>query len=167
MRALAGEGLARSLAASLPARTRSWRRWIGNWRSARVLWESHRQQQRDPAESGAEWLDELLRDKAHGSLEYVFTLLSLIHDRAPLMAAFRSLAPGRPAPAGTALEYLEGILPAKTREMLWEILQERPSRAAGRSKGEIMQDLLKRERNRGVAAAAKRRYGQDLGASRP
>jgi hypothetical protein len=26
--------------------------------------------------------------------------------------------------------------------MLWEILQERPSAAAGRSKGEIMQDLL-------------------------
>jgi AAA family ATP:ADP antiporter len=107
----------------------------------RVLWENHRQQQRDP-EAGAEWLDELLRDKAHGSLEYVFTLLSLIHDRAPLMAAFRSLHLEDRRLRGTALEYLEGILPVNTREMLWEILRERPSATGGRSKGEIMEDLL-------------------------
>jgi hypothetical protein len=105
-----------------------------------VLWESHRQQLSEPGELGAEWLDELLRDKAHGSLEYVFALLSLIHDRAPLMTAFRSLHLEDRHIRGTALEYLEGILPAKTREMLWEILQERP--AAGRERGEIMKDLL-------------------------
>lgn len=108
----------------------------------RVLWENHRQQRRDPGESGAEWLDDLLRDKAHGSLEYVFALLSLVRDRAPLMAAFRSLHAEDRRLRGTALEYLEGILPVKTREMLWEILQERPSGAAGRSRGEIMQELL-------------------------
>ena len=79
----------------------------------RVLWENHRQQQRDPAAAGAEWLDELLRDKSHGSLEYVFTLLSLIHDRAPLMAAFRSLHLEDRRLRGTALEYLEGILPSR------------------------------------------------------
>jgi AAA family ATP:ADP antiporter len=107
-----------------------------------LLWETHRQQQRDPAEPGGEWLDELLRDKAHGSLEYVFTLLSLIHDRAPLMAAFRSLHLEDRRLRGTALEYLEGILPVKTREMLWEILQERPSASAGRSRHEIMEELL-------------------------
>jgi hypothetical protein len=108
----------------------------------RVLWENHRQQQRD-REAGAEWLDELLREKAHGSLEYVFTLLSLVHERAPLMAAFRSLHLEDRRLRGTALEYLEGILPVKTREMLWEILEERPSTGARRSKCEIMQDLLK------------------------
>ena len=109
----------------------------------RVLWESRRKQQRDPGESGTEWLDELLRDKAHGSLEYVFALLSLIHDRTPLMTAFRSLHVEDRHLRGTALEYLEGILPASTREMLWEILQERPSQSAERGRGEIMQDLLK------------------------
>jgi hypothetical protein len=107
-----------------------------------VLWESHRKQQGDPGEFSAECLDELLRDKAHGSLEYVFTLLSLIHDRAPLMAAFRSLHLENRHLRGTALEYLEGILPVKTREMLWEILQERPSQSAGKGKVEIMQDLM-------------------------
>jgi hypothetical protein len=108
----------------------------------KVLWESHREQQRDPGESGAEWLDELLREKAHGSLEYVFALLSLIHDRAPLMTAFRSLHLEDRRLRGTALEYLEGILPARTREMLWDILQEHPAKSA-RGKGEIMEDLLK------------------------
>jgi ATP/ADP translocase len=108
----------------------------------RVLWESHRKQLQDPGEFATECLDELLRDKAHGSLEYVFTLLSLIHDRTPLMAAFRSLHLEDRHLRGTALEYLEGILPAKSREMLWEILQERPSQSAERTKVEIMQDLM-------------------------
>jgi AAA family ATP:ADP antiporter len=103
-----------------------------------VLWESHRQQLREP--SDAEWLDDLLRDKAHGSLEYVFTLLSLLHDSAPLMAAFRSLHAEDRRMRGTALEYLEGLLPVRTRELLWDILQERPSRA-GRSPEEIRRDL--------------------------
>lgn len=106
-----------------------------------VLWESHREQLRDPGESGSEWLDELLREKAHGSLEYVFALLSLIHDRTPLITAFRSLHLEDRHLRGTALEYLEGILPAKTRETLWAILQERPS--AGRERAEIMQDLMR------------------------
>jgi hypothetical protein len=107
-----------------------------------VLWESHRKQQHDPEEFETECLDDLLRDKAHGSLEYVFTLLSLIHDRTPLMAAFRSLHVEDRHLRGTALEYLEGILPAKSRELLWEILQERPSQSAERGKREIMQELL-------------------------
>ena len=108
-----------------------------------VLWESHRQQQRDPSGFGAEWLDGMIRDKAHGSLEYVFTLLSLIHDPAPLLAAFRSLHLEDRHLRGTALEYLEGILPPRTREMLWEILQERPSKSGDRASAEVMNELLK------------------------
>jgi hypothetical protein len=106
-----------------------------------TLWESHRHQH-GPAESGTEWLDELLREKAHAGLEYVFTLLSLIYERTPLMAAFRSLHVEDRHLRGTALEYLEGILPARTREMLWEILQERPPQAGSKGRGEIMQELL-------------------------
>lgn len=108
----------------------------------KVLWESHQQQHQDSDGSGTEWLDDIIRDKAHGSLEYVFTLLSVIHDRAPLMAAFRSLHLGDRYLRGTALEYLEGILPTKTHEMLWDILQERPPKTAARAKGEIVQELL-------------------------
>ena len=58
------------------------------------------------------------------------------------MTAFRSLHLDDRHLRGTALEYLEGILPEKTRERLWEILQERPSKSAPKQKGEIMQELL-------------------------
>jgi hypothetical protein len=104
-----------------------------------TLWETHRNQQR---ESGAEWLDDLLREKAHGSLEYVFTLLSLVHERAPLMAAFRSLHLEDRHLRGTALEYLEGILPERTREKLWEILAERPRKSAPKAKSKAIEELL-------------------------
>ena len=107
----------------------------------KLLWETHRRQHDDPNES-SEWLDELLLGKAHGSLEYVFTLLSLLYERKPLMTAFRSLHLEDKYLRGTALEYLEGILPAKTREMLWEIIQERPSESAGRKVGEVMEELM-------------------------
>jgi hypothetical protein len=108
----------------------------------KVLWESHRRQQEDPSAFGVECLDDLLADKAHGSLEYVFTLLSLIHERTPLMAAFRSLHVEDNHLRGTALEYLEGILPVNTREMLWEIIQERPSKAPDREAGKVMEELM-------------------------
>jgi ATP/ADP translocase len=108
-----------------------------------VLWESQRKQQQDAGGFGPEWLDGLLREKAHASLEYVFALLSLIHDRTPLMAAFRSLHLEDRHLRGTALEYLEGILPPNTREKLWDILEERPSKSGSRESGEILQDLLK------------------------
>ena len=121
-------------------RTESWQRCSVSWRSARRCGRAIETSSASPA---PEWLDDLLRDKAHGSLEYVFTLLSLIHERAPLMAAFRSLHLEDRRLRGTALEYLEGILPAKTREMLWGIFQERPLSSRSRDKGEIMQDLLK------------------------
>jgi ATP:ADP antiporter, AAA family len=107
----------------------------------KLLWESHRKQQGEPHLFGPEGLDELLLDKAHGSLEYVFTLLSLVHDRTPLMAAFRSLHVEDNYLRGTALEYLEGILPTHTREMLWEIIQERPA-PGDRRIGDVMADLM-------------------------
>jgi len=104
-----------------------------------TLWETHRNQ---PRESGAEWLDDLLREKAHGSLEYIFTLLSLVHERAPLMAAFRSLHLEDRHLRGTALEYLEGILPERTHEKLWEILAERPRKSAPKAKSKVIEELL-------------------------
>src|SRR4051794_22898077 len=75
---------------------------------------------------GAEWLDHIIRDKAHSSLEYVFTLLSIARDRAPLMAPFLSLHSGDRYLCATALEYLEGILPNKHARCYGTHLQERP-----------------------------------------
>ncbi len=57
-------------------------------------------------------LDEFVRDRAGQSLAHVFTLLSLTLPREPLLTAFRSLQSEDARLRGTALEYLEGVLPA-------------------------------------------------------
>jgi hypothetical protein len=45
---------------------------------------------------------------------------------------------------GTALEYLEGVLPPDIREHLWPFLGDDPKRPAhGRSRDEILADLLR------------------------
>lgn len=108
----------------------------------RLLWESHQAIQEDPGSFEHEFLDEVLADKAHRSLEYVFILLSLFYERAPLMAAFRSLHVIDTHLRGTALEYLEGVLPARTRDLLWKVIDERPSASDRRSAQELMNDLL-------------------------
>jgi AAA family ATP:ADP antiporter len=109
----------------------------------KVIWESHRLQESEPAALGPEWFDEFLRDRAHASLEYVFALLAVLYDREPLTVAFRSLHVDDRHLRGTALEYLESILPAATRRMLWDIIGEHPCETAPRQAGVVMQDLLR------------------------
>jgi hypothetical protein len=53
-------------------------------------------------------------------LAHVFTLLALAVDREPLQAAYRALTGGDAALRGTALEYLENVLPADLRRDLLE-----------------------------------------------
>jgi HEAT repeat protein len=61
--------------------------------------------------------------QANRSLEHVFTLLSLAFPRQPLVAAFRGLQSEDRHLRGTALEYLEGVLPAEVRIALWPYLE--------------------------------------------
>ena len=56
-------------------------------------------------------------------LEHVFTLLSLVVPGAPLQVAFRGLCSEDPVMRGTALEYLDAVLPADVREFLWPFLE--------------------------------------------
>jgi hypothetical protein len=72
-------------------------------------------------------LDEFVRDRASQSLAHVFTLLSLILPRQPLQIAFRSLTSGDAQLRGTALEYLEKILPPPIRTAVWPFLVPRRS----------------------------------------
>jgi len=45
---------------------------------------------------------------------------------------------------GTALEYLEGVVPAQIRERLWPFLEdERPASRVVRPRQEILEDLLR------------------------
>ena len=88
-------------------------------------------------------LDEFVRDRAGQSLVHVFTLLSLVLPSQPLQIAFRSLHSEDRRLRGTALEYLEGVLPARIRERLWPFLVEPQSATPARPHDEVISQLLR------------------------
>jgi len=107
---------------------------------SRPVWESRRLLD---GLMGGSPLDEFVRDRAGQSLAHVFTLLSLVLPREPLQIAFRSLHSDDKQLRGTALEYLEGVLPASIRERLWPFLvYRRPERLAP-VHDDIMANLLR------------------------
>ena len=110
----------------------------------RPVWESHRLLDRIADEEGHPFVDEFLKDRASQSLGHVFTLLSLVLPATPLQIAYRGLHTDDPELRGTALEYLEGVLPADIRGRLWPFLGDRVDRSRqGRSRDEILNDLLR------------------------
>ena len=109
--------------------------------AASPVWESDRAMDGFVRESP---LEEFVRDRASQSLAHVFTLLSLVLPRDPLRIAFRSLHSDDTHLRGTALEYLEGVLPMPIRERLWPFLgdatvQPRPARR----QDDVIADLLR------------------------
>ena len=88
-------------------------------------------------------LDEFVRDRAGQSLAHVFTLLSLVLPSQPLHIAFRSLQSENRRLRGTALEYLEGVLPARIRERLWPFLVEGLATSPSQHYDEVMANLLR------------------------
>jgi hypothetical protein len=99
----------------------------------------------DPASSSEDALESFAAPIDHPvgpSLEAVFVLLALVLDREPLQLAYRALGSDNPAARGTALEYLDNVLPPAVREQLWPLLGERPARsAAPRPRQQIVDDL--------------------------
>jgi len=94
--------------------------------------------------SNGSLMDELVRHRASQSLAHVFTLLALVLPSEPLQIAFRSLHTNDLYLQGTALEYLEGLLPAPIRERLWPFLEDRRSgRRSQRPRDEILADLMR------------------------
>jgi hypothetical protein len=110
-------------------------------------------------------LDEFVRDRAGQSLAHVFTLLSLVLPREPLQIAFRSLQGEDRHLRGTALEYLEGVLPASVKEPLWPFLvHSRTPHVADQEQRVV--ELLRSSRSatlQGVAARWDRRSIADSG----
>jgi hypothetical protein len=70
----------------------------------------------DPSDADAE-------GRASLALEHVFTLLSLVVPAASLQVAFRGLCSADPVMRGTALEYLDAVLPHDIRPFLWPFLE--------------------------------------------
>jgi len=60
------------------------------------------------------------------------------------LISFRSLYTDDQNLQGTALEYLEGVLPPPIRERLWPFLEDRrPAARPARPRDEILADLLR------------------------
>ncbi len=110
----------------------------------RPVWEGHRLLDAVNDDQQRSFVDEFLRDRAGQNLAHVFTLLSLVLPAAPLQIAYRGLHTDDAALRGTALEYLEGVLPADIRERLWPFLGDRERRPhESRPRDEILADLLR------------------------
>jgi len=110
----------------------------------RPVWESHRLL--DAVEEGDAgfFVDRFIRERAGQSMAHVFTLLSLVLHREPLQIAFRGLHVEDGLLRGTALEYLESVLPQEVRSRLWPFLEDsRPAVRSSRSRGEIVADLVR------------------------
>jgi len=106
----------------------------------RPVWESRRLLDGFVSESP---LDEFVRDRAGQSLAHVFTLLSLVLPREPLRVAFRSLQSDDRQLRGTALEYLEGVLPPAIRQNLWPFLVHHRAKGQAQPHDQIIADLLR------------------------
>jgi hypothetical protein len=103
----------------------------------------------------------VLRDRVNRSLEHVFTLLSLVLPPETLRLAFHALHTGDPYLRGTALEYLETVLP----EALWSRLSpylEQGNLPVTRSRGsaEALRELLASRESINLALADARRTAE-------
>lgn len=105
---------------------------------------------------------EVLRDRATRSLEHVFTLLSLILPTETLRLAFHGLHTADAHLRGTALEYLESILPERVREKLWPFLevQRRPAQRDVTPE-QALQELLASRESIVLALAAVRKQSRE------
>ena len=86
----------------------------------------------------------------------------------PLRIAFRGLHTDDPRLRGTALEYLEGVLPPRIREQLWPFLEDRRPAASRetRPRDEILADLLRSHESIMINLEELQRRAQD-GTTKP
>ncbi|RPH62147.1 MAG: hypothetical protein EHM89_06070 [Acidobacteria bacterium] len=110
----------------------------------RPVWDSHRLLDNLDVGDHKSFVDQFVKDRANQSLAHVFTLLSLVLPTEPLQIAFRGLQTDDQNLRGTALEYLEGVLPPTIRERLWPYLEDhRTTSRVTRGREEILADLLR------------------------
>jgi hypothetical protein len=110
---------------------------------SRGVWESRRLLETAEESDSFPTLDEFVRTRAGESLAHVFRLLSLVLPREPLQIAFRSLHTDNEQLQGTALEYLESVLPAAIRERLWPFIEGPTVKRLARPREEVMAELLR------------------------
>jgi HEAT repeat protein len=122
----------------------------------RGVWES-RQLIDVPDDETSPKEAELVRDRANRSLEHLFTLLSLILPRETLRLAFHGLYTGDTYLRGTALEYLETVLPESIWLQLWPLIEQGESQPArSRTAEQAFTDLVNSRGSIAIALAAAR-----------
>ena len=109
---------------------------------SRHVWESQRLLDRSDRDDTEPFADALVTDRANQTLAHVFTLLSLILPREPLRVAFRGLHTNDARLRGTALEYLELILPASIHERLSPLLDASRTAGSVRAGETVLAELL-------------------------
>ncbi len=83
----------------------------------RSIWESHRLLDRVDESDRRTFVDEeFVKGRTSQGLAHVFTLLSLVLPADPVQSAFRGLHTDDENLRGTALEYLDGVLPPAIRD---------------------------------------------------
>jgi hypothetical protein len=112
---------------------------------SKTVWSSYKLLEHVEDSEENPYFDEVLKDRTNKGLEHVFTLLSMVLPRDPLQIAFKGLHTTDPHLRGTALEYLESVLPPNIRDRLWPFLEESATRlppgTVRRSREELLADL--------------------------
>ncbi|MEM1413405.1 MAG: Npt1/Npt2 family nucleotide transporter [Myxococcota bacterium] len=111
----------------------------------RRVWESQRLLSLgDETARETDELAAVLRERKDRSLEHVFTILGLALDRNTLRLALAALMDDATEMRGTALEYLENVLPERIRRGLWPYVGGgTPGRREKRPKEQIVDELLR------------------------
>jgi len=109
----------------------------------RSVWESQRVLDRGDEHEESPFVDEVLRSRATKSLQHVFTLLSIVLAAEPLRIAFHGLTSADTYLRGTALEYLDSVLPRDIRDRLWPLLDHTSQVSVDvRPREEVLAELM-------------------------
>jgi hypothetical protein len=91
------------------------------------IWRSYRLLDGFEGSGSDELVYRVLEQRSATALDHVFTLLGLVLPAEPLRIALQALGTDDRVLRGTAVEYLDGVLPPRIRERLWPFLELDPS----------------------------------------
>ena len=88
-------------------------------------------------------LDVVTRDRVSRGLEHLFNELAILLGSEAVRICFRALHQDDPRSRGTALEYLQTVLPPELRDAIWPLLGEETAIRSVRPAREVLLDLTR------------------------